>query len=251
MRSLIVVGNWKMYGSLQTNETLVSQLIAEVPREHQHRCVLCVPFPFLGQVGKLTAGSQFVLGAQNVSDVLEGAHTGEVSARMLKDLGCQYVIIGHSERRRDNFENDMLVAKKIDVSVSQGLTPIVCLGESLEEREQGKTEDVVQSQLDGIITEIGTSKISSCVFAYEPIWAIGTGKNADPSTAQEVHHYIRSYLEGIDVSLANSVSIVYGGSVKGSNAKDLFSMPDIDGGLVGGASLSGPEFAKIVMAVEK
>ncbi len=251
MRKQIVVGNWKMNGSRVTNEILVSHVINDVNENVDVECVICVPFPFLGQVQTLVKNSELSLGAQNVSDQVKGAFTGEVSASMLTEFGCKFVILGHSERRMYNLENDVLIGQKARSAIANGLTPIICLGESLEEREAGDTKAIIKRQLHGALGEVGHESLERCIFAYEPIWAIGTGKTAKPEAAQEVHRFIREEITHIDNYAGQQVRIIYGGSVKSDNAFELFSNDDIDGGLVGGASLSGEDFKKIYLAAKQ
>jgi triosephosphate isomerase len=192
--------------------------------------------------------SDIVLGAQNVCAEAVGAFTGEISAAMLKDVGCRYVIVGHSERRALYHEDDKLVARKFVAAQSQKVTPILCVGETLEQRERGETEHVVARQLDAVIAVAGVAALGDTVIAYEPVWAIGTGKNATPQQAQAVHAFIRDRIAGRDAKIAAALRILYGGSVKAANAAELFEMPDVDGGLVGGASLRGDEFGRICAA---
>ena len=251
MRKPIVVGNWKMHGSFESNERLISDFVAEVDQESRVGCVVCVPFPFLGQVQKLIGHSKVFLGAQNVNHNPNGAHTGEVSAEMLREVGCKYVIIGHSERRRDNFENDLLIGEKVKIAINFDLIPIICVGESLSQREEGNTEKVIASQITGVVSGVDPNSINKCIVAYEPIWAIGTGKTAKPEVAQRVHNFIRGEIGQFNNKVAEVVPIIYGGSIKPDNAEDLFAMADIDGGLVGGASLVGEDFIKIFNAAKQ
>ena len=212
-------------------------------------CVVCPPFVYLPAVGAALAGSAIELGAQDVCEQIEsGAFTGEVSASMLREVGCRYVIVGHSERRAIYGESDELVARKFAAALAAGLVPILCVGESLQERESGATEAVVIRQLDAVINAVGVAALGRGVLAYEPVWAIGTGRTASPEQAQEVHACLRGRIAAIDVTITGSMRILYGGSVKAGNAKDIFAMPDVDGGLIGGASLKAAEFAAIVAA---
>jgi triosephosphate isomerase len=197
------------------------------------------------ETGRLLKGSGVALGAQSVCAEAQGAFTGEVSAAMLKDVGCRYVLVGHSERRQLYGESDELVARKFVAAQSQGLVPVLCVGETLEEREAGQTLAVISRQMDAVLTVSGVAALGQAVVAYEPVWAIGTGRTATPEQAQEVHATIRSKIAGVDATIGGLVRILYGGSVKASNARELFAMPDIDGGLVGGASLKADEFARI------
>lgn len=246
MRNPLVAGNWKMNGSLKSVRELVEgikQGIGEV-REGVD-CAVFPPFVYLAEVERLLTGTRIGWGAQNLSEQSPGAFTGEVTASMLLDFNCAYVIIGHSERRALYGEADDLVAHKYAVARKAGLTPVLCIGETLEEREKDITEEVVSRQLNAVLTLEGIEAIKAGVIAYEPVWAIGTGKTATPEQAQEVHAFIRSKLAEHDAAIADSTQILYGGSVKGANAAELFSMPDIDGGLVGGASLQAQEFLNI------
>jgi len=248
MRKKLVAGNWKMHGSQAENAAL---LAAIKPALAGIETVVCVPFPYLAQAQALLAGSSIAWGAQNVSEQAKGAFTGEVSASMLLDFGCKYVIVGHSERRSLYGESDALVASKYRVAQSAGLIPILCVGESLDERESGVTEAVVARQLDAVIDAAGVGSLAKAVVAYEPVWAIGTGKTASPEQAQAVHAFIRGKIAALDSGVANQLVIQYGGSVKASNASELMAKPDIDGGLIGGASLVAGEFVAICQAAAK
>ncbi|MBW8306579.1 MAG: triose-phosphate isomerase [Thiobacillus sp.] len=248
MRKKLVAGNWKMHGSLAENAALLESL---KPALAGIEAVVCVPFPYLAQVQSALAGSSIAWGAQNVSEQAKGAFTGEVSASMLLDFGCKYVIVGHSERRSLYGESDELVARKYMAAQAAGLTPILCVGESLEERESGITEAVVARQLDAVIKAAGVVSLGKAVVAYEPVWAIGTGKTASPEQAQAVHAFIRGKIGALDSSVANKLVIQYGGSVKAANAAELMVQPDIDGGLIGGASLVADEFVAICRAAAK
>jgi triosephosphate isomerase (TIM) len=246
-----VAGNWKMHGRLSENEGLLGAVSATAGRLARATCAVCVPFPYLAQAQAALKGSKAGLGAQNVSQHAKGAFTGEVSVAMLADFGCRFVIIGHSERRALYGEDDALVAEKAKAAIEGGLTPIVCVGESLAEREGGVTEQVVARQLDAVIEQVGVGGLGRSVVAYEPVWAIGTGKTASPEQAQAVHSFLRKRISSRDAVIAEGVSILYGGSVKGANAKALFAMPDIDGGLIGGAALNGEEFDAICQAADR
>jgi len=248
MRRKLVAGNWKMHGSLPENEALLSALRAGIAAQAAAQCAVCVPFPYLAQVSGVLAGSAIAWGAQDVSEHPKGAYTGEVSAPMLREFGCRYAIVGHSERRALHAEDSKLVARKLRAAQSAGLTPIVCVGETLAQRESGVTERVVAEQLDAVTSEVGGDAWSKAVIAYEPVWAIGTGKTASPDQAQAVHRFIRGRIAGVDAATAENLQILYGGSVKAANASELFAMPDIDGGLVGGASLDAKEFLAICTA---
>lgn len=248
MRKKLVAGNWKMNGSLAENAAL---LAAIKPALAGIEAAVCVPFPYLAQAQAALAGSSIAWGAQNLSEQAKGAYTGEVSASMLLDFGCRYVIVGHSERRSLYGESDELVAKKYMVAQAAGLTPILCVGESLDERESGVTEQVVARQLDAVIAAAGVTSLAKAVVAYEPVWAIGTGKTASPEQAQAVHAFIRGKIAALDAAVADGLVIQYGGSVKASNAAELMAQPDIDGGLIGGASLVADEFVAICRAAAK
>ena len=248
MRKKLVAGNWKMHGSLAENAALLAAL---KPALEGIKAVVCVPFPYLAQAQAALAGSSIAWGAQNLSEQSKGAFTGEVSASMLLDFGCQYVIVGHSERRSLYGESDELVASKYVAAQAAGLTPILCVGESLDERESGVTEAVVARQLDAVIKLAGVGSLANAIVAYEPVWAIGTGKTASPEQAQAVHAFIRSKIAALDADIANQLVIQYGGSVKAANAAELMAQPDIDGGLIGGASLVADEFVAICRAAAK
>lgn len=248
MRKKLVAGNWKMHGSLAENAALLSAL---KPALAGIEAVVCVPFPYLAQAQAELTGSSIAWGAQNVSEQAKGAFTGEVSASMLLEFGCTYVIVGHSERRSLYGESDALVARKYVAAQAAGLTPILCVGESLAERESGVTEAVVSRQLDAVIGAAGVASLAKAVIAYEPVWAIGTGKTASPEQAQAVHAFIRGRVAALDASVADQLVIQYGGSVKAANAAELMAQPDIDGGLIGGASLVADEFVAICRAAAK
>ncbi len=247
MRAKLVVGNWKMYGSLAANLTLLTG-IKDAAIAFKCAAAVCVPFPYLAQARSALAGTSVAWGAQNVSEHAQGAFTGEVSAGMLVDFGCRYVLVGHSERRALYGEDDRTVAAKFQQAQLAGLTPILCLGETLAERESGVTADVVTRQLGAVIDASGVAALSRAVLAYEPVWAIGTGKTASPQQAQEVHALIRARVGQSDAAVASELRILYGGSVKPGNARELFAMPDIDGGLIGGASLVAEDFRAICAA---
>jgi len=246
MRPTLIAGNWKMNGSLQSVIQLVEGIKAGDAGSAQ--LAVCPPAVFLMKVGGMLEGSQVALGAQNVCDQASGAYTGEISGDMLKEAGCQYAIVGHSERRALYKESDELVAARFAMAVETALTPILCVGETLDEREQGVTESVVTRQLDAVIETQGVSAIANCVIAYEPVWAIGTGQVATPDQAQAVHAYIRSKIAALDAVVADKVQILYGGSMNPGNAGELLSQPDIDGGLIGGASLKAADFLAIGQA---
>ncbi|MGV8934968.1 MAG: triose-phosphate isomerase [Gallionellaceae bacterium] len=248
MRRKLVVGNWKMYGRLDANKALLGGVLAGVSDFSNVDCAVCVPYPYLFQAQNLLQGSNVAWGAQNLSNHGEGAYTGEVAAGMLQDFACKYVIIGHSERRGIYHESDELVALKFDAALKAGLKPILCVGETLQEREADVTEEVVARQLDAIISSSGVKALQKAVVAYEPVWAIGTGKTASPQQAQTVHAFIRQRVAKLDAQIAQGLCILYGGSVKAANAKELFGMADIDGGLIGGASLVAEDFMAICRA---
>jgi triosephosphate isomerase len=245
MKKKLIAGNWKMNGSTVANEALLKALVAGMTGSD---CLVavCVPAPYLAQVQGLVAGSGIECGAQDVSQHEAGAYTGEVSAAMLKDLGVRYAIVGHSERRQYHGESDALVALKAQRALASGVTPIVCVGETLAEREAGHTEEVVKRQLAAVIHANGHC-ISEIVVAYEPVWAIGTGKTASPEQAQQVHAVLRGQLKAATPQ-ADRIHILYGGSMNAANASQLLGQPDIDGGLVGGASLKAPDFLSIIAA---
>ena len=245
MRQLLVAGNWKLNGSFKSIEILLEGIKGGLHEIKDTELAVCPPFVYLDFVRSQLQETTIALGAQDSCDEDEGAFTGEVSAPMLKELGCSYVIVGHSERRNLYRESDEFTARKFASVKRAGLIPILCVGELLEEREQGITEQVVARQLDAVLDEFGPEALQDAVIAYEPVWAIGTGKTATPDQAQEVHAFIRQRLARHDLALAEKTRILYGGSVKGSNASELFSMPDIDGGLIGGASLNSEEFLSI------
>lgn len=247
MRRKLVAGNWKMHGTLAENETLLSGILAGMG-DVQAGVAVCVPFPYLAQAQARLTGSAVAWGAQNMSQHAKGAYTGEVSAAMLKDFGCAFVIVGHSERRALYGESDEVVAEKFAAAQAAGLTPILCVGETLDEREGGVTEQVVGRQLDAVIARSGVAALARAVVAYEPVWAIGTGKTATPEQAQAVHAFIRGRVRALDGAVAEGLIIQYGGSMKPGNAAELLGQPDIDGGLIGGASLNADEFLAICRA---
>lgn len=246
MRRPLVAGNWKMNGSSQLITDWVA-VFAQQALPSAPEYLLCPPYVFLPQLHSALKNVPVALGAQDVSEQSSGAFTGEVSAAMLADIGCRYAIVGHSERRSLYGDTDELVALKAKAALQQGITPIVCVGEQLEERESGQTEAVVARQLSAV-TQLLAADLSKVVIAYEPVWAIGTGKTASPEQAQEVHRFIRGQLSSLDREMAAGMRILYGGSVKAVNAKALFAQDDIDGGLIGGASLDPSEFAQICAA---
>ena len=242
----LIAGNWKMNGSLAANEALIQALLAGAATPWACNVAVCVPSVYLAQVQALTRGSAIALGAQDVSQHESGAFTGENSAAMLRELGVRYAIVGHSERRQYHGETDAVVAHKAQRALAGGITPIVCVGETLAEREAGVTEEVVKRQLAAVI-HVNGHCISEIVVAYEPVWAIGTGKTATPEQAQQVHAVLRAQLRAASPQAAR-VPLLYGGSMNAANAAELLGQPDIDGGLVGGAALKAPDFLRIIAA---
>jgi triosephosphate isomerase len=247
MRRKLVAGNWKLHGSRVSNAPLVEAILASTQPERTD-CVICPPFVYLAEIARLLRGSATKLGAQDVCAEAQGAYTGEVSAAMLKDVGCDYVIVGHSERRNLYGEDDELVARKFAAALAHGLRPILCVGELLAEREADRTHEVVGRQLEAVVALTGIEHFAEAVIAYEPVWAIGTGRTASPEQAQEVHGFIRQRLAQRDAKIAERLQILYGGSVKTGNARELFAQSDVDGGLIGGASLKAEEFLSIMAA---
>jgi triosephosphate isomerase (TIM) len=248
MRQPLVAGNWKMNGSLASIKQLVEGVKAGIGSVTAAEMAMCPPFIYIPQVAAMLEGSPISLGAQDVNDQESGAHTGEIAPGMLTDMGCKYAIVGHSERRAIYGETDAFTASKFAAARKAGLVPILCVGETLEEREQGITEQVVARQLDAVIELEGIAAIGDSVIAYEPVWAIGTGKTATPDQAQDVHAFIRNKLAALDSSVAEKVRILYGGSMNPGNAAELLAMADIDGGLIGGASLKPDDFLAIGQA---
>jgi triosephosphate isomerase len=247
MRRKMVAGNWKMHGSRAANDALIEALLAGLG-DGGASCVVIPPFVYLQDVGRLLRGQAVSLGAQDVCAEAPGAHTGEVAAAMLLDVGCEYVLVGHSERRAIYGESDALVARKYAAAHSAGLTPILCVGELLAERESGDTHAVVGRQLDAVSDLCGSGALARGIVAYEPVWAIGTGRTATPEQAEDVHAFIRGRIAAQDAKIASELRILYGGSVKAGNAREIFAMPNVDGGLIGGASLKADEFVAIVAA---
>lgn len=253
VRQTIVAGNWKMHGNHAQNQMLLEAIEQQLGSDINTTVMVFPPFVYLAQVGKIISSSKsnIKFGAQNISEHKSGAFTGETSAAMLKDLGCTHVLVGHSERRSLYHESSQLIASKFVAALEAGLTPILCVGESLSEREAGKTMDIVFEQIDAVLDIAGSEGLSQCILAYEPVWAIGTGKTASPEQAQDVHSEIRSHLDELDRVLAEKIQILYGGSVNATNATELFAMADIDGGLIGGAALKADDFFKICVAAGK
>lgn len=248
MRNFLVAGNWKMNGSRAANAELLGAIRAGVEVGSSAKMLVCPPFPYLTETVAALAGSGIAVGGQNVSEHESGAFTGEVSAAMLQDVGCSHVIVGHSERRALLGETSETVAAKYVAAISQGLTPVLCVGETLQDREAGRTNAVIDAQLNAVLELAGVSTFAGAVVAYEPVWAIGTGETASPQQAQEVHAHIRGLIAAQDAGVAERLQILYGGSVKGDNAAGLFAMPDINGGLIGGASLKPADFLAIAEA---
>jgi len=248
MRKKVVAGNWKMHGTLADNEALLGALRAGLAASDAAQYAVCVPFPYLFQAQRVLDGSPVAWGAQDLSEHARGAYTGEVSGVMVCEFGARYAIVGHSERRTLHGETSAAVAAKFRAARSAGLVPILCVGETLREREDGVTERVVAEQLDAVLSADGAASLGSAVIAYEPVWAIGTGRTATPAQAQEVHAFIRRRIAAADAAVAKDVRVLYGGSVKAGNAAELFAQPDIDGGLIGGASLDAREFLTICAA---
>ena len=249
MKRKLIAGNWKMNGSLAANAQLLGELVGGLMRSPLTcDAAVCVPHPYLAQVQTLLAVTPIALGAQDVSQHERGAYTGEVAGYMLRDFGVRYAIVGHSERRQYHGEADAVVATKAQRALACGITPIVCVGETLTERESGRTEEVVKRQLAAVIAHNGHC-ISEVVVAYEPVWAIGTGRTATPEQAQEVHTVLRTQLQAASAH-ADRIRILYGGSMNAGNAATLLAQPDIDGGLIGGASLQAADFLKILAAAQ-
>lgn len=248
MRGYLVAGNWKMNGSDAANAELVDGIVAGMPQSDGVELLICPPFPYLAAMAAKLSGTGVALGAQNVSQHEAGAYTGETAPSMLSDVGCTYVLVGHSERRAIMGESSEMVAAKFQAAQGAGLIVVLCVGETQQQREAKQTEAVVDEQLNAVIDGSGIQAFSNAVIAYEPVWAIGTGLTATPEQAQDVHRHIREVLAARDQDVADAVRILYGGSVKGDNAAGLFSKPDIDGGLIGGASLKSADFLAIAEA---
>lgn len=248
MRRPLVAGNWKMNGSLASVRVLLESVRQGWRGHDVAELAVFPPFVYLAETERLLAGSTIAWGAQNLSQHASGAYTGEVAGAMLTDFGCRYVLVGHSERRTLYGEHDALVAAKFVAARQAGLMPVLCVGETLEERERGQTMQVIGRQMKAVLEAAGSDAFAAAVIAYEPVWAIGTGHTASPEQAQEVHAFIRSQIAAMDANIACSIRILYGGSVKSANAAELFAMPDIDGGLIGGASLQAAEFLAIAAA---
>ena len=246
-RRRLVVGNWKMNGDRASSQKLLAEIVAGLPADTKTDVGVCPPAIYIAGLAATAAG-RVHLGAQNVADQDAGAYTGEISAPMLKDIGCSLALVGHSERRAIYGETDALVAARYAKAISHGVTPILCVGETLEERESDRTFSVIDEQIDAVMATSGVGSLRQAVIAYEPVWAIGTGRTASAEQAQEVHAYIRSKIAALDADVASTLQILYGGSVKADNAAALFSQPDVDGGLIGGASLDAASFLAICLA---
>ena len=244
MRARLVVGNWKMHGSRAANQALLEALLGGIVNVHGVECAVCAPYPYLAQLAARLAGTPVAWGAQNVSEHAQGAFTGEVSAPMLAEFDCRYAIVGHSERRQHFGETDAVVAAKYAAALAQGLKPILCVGETLSQRDAGQTQEVVERQLRVVLDSNGKKSLENAVVAYEPVWAIGTGRTATQEQAQAVHAFLRA-------RVLPETRILYGGSVKPDNAAALFAMPDVDGGLIGGASLVAGDFIAVVQAAAR
>ena len=249
MRKILVAGNWKMHGSKTMVTSLLEGLLAGSTAHGNADLAVFPPFPYLSLTESVLSGSHISWGGQTLNPNAQGAYTGETSGNMLVDMGCRYVLVGHSERRSIYAESDEDVALRFKAALEAGLEPVLCVGETLKEREQNKTEAVIARQLDAVIESVGIEVFSRAIIAYEPVWAIGTGLTATPQQAQSVHAFIRDKLSALNVIIGNQIRILYGGSVKGSNAAELFAQSDIDGGLVGGASLTVEDFLAIYGAV--
>ncbi len=247
MRKTIIAGNWKMNANKGSVKSLIGGILSGMGGVNSE-VLVCVPFPYLSQVESLIDGSNLKLGAQNLNINSSGAFTGEVSADMIKDFGAKHVIVGHSERRSLYGETSWVVAEKTKAALDSGLTPLLCVGESLEHREAGKTEAVVEEQLNAVIELLGIDSFHNIIVAYEPVWAIGTGMTATPEQAQAVHLFIRNLLGESSEKIAQKTPILYGGSMNAGNAMELISCPDIDGGLIGGAALKAEDFLQICKA---
>jgi len=249
-RKILVAGNWKMHGSKTMVRSLLEGLLAGSSAQGNADLAVFPPFPYLSLTESILSGSHVQWGGQTLNPNAQGAHTGETSGNMLIDMGCRYVLVGHSERRSIYSESDEDVALRFEAALAAGLAPVLCVGETLEEREAGQTEAVVERQLDAVINRVGIDAFSRAIIAYEPVWAIGTGLTATPQQAQNVHAFIRDKVSALNAIIGDQLRILYGGSVKGSNAAELFAQSDIDGGLVGGASLTAEDFISMVDLLE-
>jgi len=248
MRQILVAGNWKLNGSKETTKQLLEGIMGGMGNVKNAEVAVCPPYIYIPQVAEQLRGSQVAWGGQNMCAQESGAYTGEISVQMLKEYGCKYVIIGHSERRAIYSESDQDIAEKFVAAIDSGLIPILCVGELLEQREADETENVIAQQIKAVLSVAGIEKFAQSVIAYEPVWAIGTGKTATPQQAQDVHKFIRDMLQKENAEVAQNIQILYGGSVKSDNAKELFAKTDIDGGLIGGASLIADSFLGICTA---
>ena len=248
MRQIMIAGNWKMNGSTSSVKELIAGIKAGMASVNKAAVVVCPPALYIAQVMAAIAGSKIKCGSQNICDQDKGAFTGELAGSMLKDLGCEYAIIGHSERRNLYGESDALIAQRFATARRNGIKPIFCIGETLAEREKGVTNEVCNRQIDAVIKLEGVTALADGVIAYEPVWAIGTGKTASPEQAQAVHAFIREKIAKLDAQVAAGLQILYGGSMNASNAAELLAQPDIDGGLIGGASLKAEDFLTICRA---
>ncbi len=246
MRKYIIAGNWKMNGTIEETKSLINGLLTGSYDSDKAEMIVCPPYTSLATACKMLRDSKIAVGAQDMSVHDKGAYTAEISSEMLLTVGVSFVILGHSERRQYHAETDQLVNAKAKIAISADLTPIICVGETLDDRESGQTETIIGQQIDGTLNEFSADLLSKSVIAYEPVWAIGTGKTATPEMAQDVHRFIRNRIAGIDKKAAEKIQILYGGSVKPDNAKSLLSQPDIDGALVGGAALKADDFLKII-----
>jgi triosephosphate isomerase len=251
MRGRLVAGNWKSNGNLAANEQLLGRVRDGAADLQDVECAVCAPYPYLSQVQQLLAASAVTWGAQDVSPFGAGAYTGAVTAAMVREFGCRYAIVGHSERRSLFGDSNETVAAKFGAALEAGLTPILCVGETLQERAAGAMEAVVGAQLDAVMAAADVAALAQAVVAYEPVWAIGTGKTATPDEAQAAHAFIRGRIAGRALTVAGGLRVLYGGSVKAANARELFAMPDIDGGLIGGAALVAEEFLAICRAAQR
>ncbi|WP_426217736.1 triose-phosphate isomerase [Pseudomonas sp. DWRC2-2] len=250
MRKKLVIGNWKMNGGRATNARLLADVVSRVSGADGIDIAVCVPFPYLGNTSQHLFGCRVGLGAQDINEHESGAFTGEVSGSMLIDFDCHFVLVGHSERRDLFGETNERVAAKFEAALKSGLEPVLCVGETLAQRNAGQTNEVVFEQLQAVVDRVGVSRLQDGVIAYEPVWAIGTGETASPAQAQAVHLALRDYIRALDSQTANDVQILYGGSVKADNALSLFSEPDIDGGLIGGASLDADSFSAVCLSAK-
>lgn len=248
MNKKLVIANWKMHGTQAANARLIEGLLPMLQGLDAVQVAICPPTPYLAQLTGLLADTGLAVGAQNLNERAQGAYTGEVSGQMLADLGCDYALVGHSERRSLFGESDAQVAMKFEAALAAGLTPVLCLGESIHQRRAGNTNAVIGSQLKAVLDQVGIEQLAKGVIAYEPVWAIGTGASASPEQAQQVHRHIRQLLAARDPELAPRIALLYGGSVNADNAAELFAQQDIDGGLIGGASLDVASFSAICQA---